>query len=187
MAEYLLSKKYTKPTPITGLKKTKRGNVDVVESVQIVFNPMKIMEVPDDIDLSAAVRDGYLVKLKERRRRRPIVEIKERPIGRPKPPEGQRIRQRQRPAAKAELKKTKPEPKPESKPKPEKLELKLTSVQKTKTKPKPKVKVEPKKPEPSTPKFDYEDTDDGRFRCLHCMKILKTEDGMKKHIDSVHA
>jgi len=41
--------------------------------------------------------------------------------------------------------------------------------------------------EVSVESYDYAETEDGRFECLHCGRVLKTERGMVAHIDREHS
>jgi hypothetical protein len=59
--EFILTRKYVKPLPLTGKRNIMRGNTPVVELVDLVFYPMKVKNVPDDIEVSHLIIDGYIV------------------------------------------------------------------------------------------------------------------------------
>jgi len=132
--KYILTRKYKRPMELLGLRDEMRGITPVKVQVPIMFEPLKAVNVPRDVDVSHLVRDGYIVNVKIMRRR---VLPKDRP---------------------------KPEIVPVTEAVPD------MSVS---TKPKEAKKPEPP-PEPENGNgSDYEETDDGGFKCLHCDKEYK--------------
>ena len=65
MPKYLLTRKYTKKMPLTGIRVVERGNMRISESVQMIFEPMVAKDIPDGVDVTSLVADGYLVLVEE--------------------------------------------------------------------------------------------------------------------------
>jgi hypothetical protein len=167
MQQFILARGQ-KPNAFEGVKMVEAsGNMPrLAKKIEFAFRPGKIVEVPDDVDMSGWVDGGYIIPV------RPGKPMAKEPIP------------------------SSPEPVP-PKPEPPK-EVSVT------TQPKPKVemppaarpKVEappvPPKPEPpkEEPKPDYEELEDGSFKCLHCDKTYKAnsraEEYVRKHVEKEH-
>ncbi len=159
MAKYILTRKYKRAMELTGLRDEMRGPTPVKVHVSIMFEPMKVVEVPEDVVVAHLVKDGYIVAVNTVARRTAVA-----PKATPVPVPDSTIS-------------TKPKPEPKPKPKPEP----------------PKPEPKPKPPEPKLrpePEPDYEETDDGGFRCLRCEKVYKpntrAEDFVIAHVEKEH-
>lgn len=180
---YMLTRGQSRPCTHNAIRIIQRPGslLDLRQQVQISFVPGKAVEVPGDLDLSAVVASGFLVEIKPRGTKA-VVKVKD-----SRPKLSQLLNLQPKPV----------EPVPE-KPvevEPEKLVVepeKPVEVEPEKSVVEPeKPVVEPEIAEEADDDADYEETADGRFRCLRCQaegvkKILKTENRMTAHIRAKH-
>jgi len=108
--QYMLSRRFNRPCTHNGLKKIAKpgSQPDTVVQVPVYFEPAKLAQVPDDVDMSGPVAAGFIVEVK------PVVE---------KPP----VKPRE-----AEKKKEAPKPRePKEEPRDEPLEVEVGAMKAT--------------------------------------------------------
>ena len=168
MQQFILARGQ-KPNAFPGLQRIRRvGYADVTAMPEFMFRPGKVVDIPDDVDMSSWVENGNIVPV---RKGKPMAKE---PMATPKKPE---IVVAPKPPAAVSVA-TKPAAIPP--PEPPKPPAKPPAAP-------PKAVAPPEPPEDAP---DYEELEDGSLKCLHCDKTYKAnsraEEYIGKHVEKEH-
>lgn len=161
MSKYILTPGQ-KRQPLVGKKEIKRGRQVLVQKVTKVFEPGKAVPVDDDIDMSEWVKAGVL------------SEATNDP------------RQKKTPTGTAGTRRPDPEHREAGARRPSGPRDVAVRDGNVKAEAMAATRSEKAEEEDKEDEADYEKTKDGKFKCLRCGKILKTEAAIIRHIESKH-